>query len=82
MDDSMYRENADTRKDDHDYDQATDERTFDDALNHLKEADRLMNQAFISTGMHRLKLEHEAHDKIIKAWNTVAYIRENISGRS
>jgi hypothetical protein len=58
------------------YDQATDERTFDDLLLHLKKADALMNLAFTATGLERLNAEHKAHDHVVKAWNTAAYLQE------
>lgn len=64
-----------------DYDQAPDERTFDDLLLHLKKADALMNLVF--EGQMNLfdkdKTLHQALEHTIRAWNTAAYLQNQES---
>lgn len=61
--------------------QATNERTFDDALLHLRKADALLNLVFEGRMdmFSRDRTFHQAHDHVVKAWNTVAYLNEQIT---
>jgi hypothetical protein len=58
--------------------QATDERTFDDARLHLKKAIALMDLVFDGrlNVFDKDKTLHLAHDHVVKAYNTVAFLSE------
>lgn len=56
--------------------QATDERTFEDALAYLKSAEVILGAIVsITGGLPRTALA-VAHDSVIKAYNTVAFLKE------
>jgi hypothetical protein len=63
--------------------QAKDERTFEDLLLHLKKAISHMDLVFDGKAnmFERDKLLHQAHDRVVRAYNTAAFIREQVSGR-
>ncbi len=67
--------------------QATDERTFEDLLLHLKKVDETLNML-----IQHLERDHQwtitsepclggfflVHDRVVKAYNTAAFIREQL----
>ena len=65
-------------------DQASDERTFKDSLLHLKKAESHLNLALhhFEWGLGKkedIDLLEKAHNRVTKAYNTVAFLDEQIT---